>query len=89
MTTLSSSPVPVIYGIKNCDTIKKARNWLDERQIPYRFHDYRSDGLDSALLNHFIQQLGGGTLLNTRGTTGAAWMRPPAPKPLSQRRRHS
>ncbi|ARD40741.1 ArsC family reductase [Edwardsiella ictaluri] len=69
MTTLSSSPVPVIYGIKNCDTIKKARKWLDEQQIPYRFHDYRSDGLDSALLNHFIQQLGGGTLLNTRGTT--------------------
>ncbi|AKM49006.1 MULTISPECIES: ArsC family reductase [Edwardsiella] len=69
MTTLSSSPMPVIYGIKNCDTVKKARRWLDERQIPYRFHDYRSDGLDEARLNGFIEQLGVGALLNTRGTT--------------------
>ena len=69
MTTPSSSPAPVIYGIKNCDTVKKARKWLDERQIAYRFHDYRSDGLEAALLHDFIARLGVTALLNTRGTT--------------------
>ena len=41
-----------MYGIKNCDTIKKARRWLDENQIPYQFHDYRVDGVDDHLLVH-------------------------------------
>lgn len=58
-----------MYGIKNCDTIKKARRWLEEHQLEYRFHDYRADGLDSALLNTFITELGWEALLNTRGTT--------------------
>lgn len=58
-----------MYGIKNCDTIKKARRWLDENQIPYRFHDYRVDGLDNHLLDNFIANLGWEALLNTRGTT--------------------
>ena len=35
-----------LYGIKNCDTVKKARAWLDERGVQYRFHDYKSDGID-------------------------------------------
>ena len=39
-----------MYGIKNCDTIKKARRWLEAQQIEYRFHDYRVDGLDRSLL---------------------------------------
>ena len=39
-----------MYGIKNCDTIKKARKWLDDNHIPYVFHDYRKDGLKEALL---------------------------------------
>ena len=39
-----------LYGIKNCDTIKKARRWLEANNIDYRFHDYRVDGLDSALM---------------------------------------
>ncbi|QDY42650.1 ArsC family reductase [Candidatus Pantoea soli] len=59
----------VMYGIKNCDTIKKARNFLTAAGIDYRFHDYRVDGIDAALLQSFIDQLGYEALLNTRGTT--------------------
>lgn len=59
----------VMYGIKNCDTIKKARNSLDASGIDYRFHDYRVDGIDDALLQSFIDRLGYEVLLNTRGTT--------------------
>ncbi|GKX58466.1 arsenate reductase [Leminorella grimontii] len=58
-----------MYGIKNCDTIKKARRWLEERGVEYRFHDYRADGLDDALLQRFIDALGWEAMLNTRGTT--------------------
>lgn len=58
-----------MYGIKNCDTIKKARRWLEEHQVEYRFHDYRVDGLDDKLLRTFIAELGWEALLNTRGTT--------------------
>ncbi|MEH2919856.1 ArsC family reductase [Samsonia erythrinae] len=58
-----------MYGIKNCDTIKKARRWLEEQQVAYRFHDYRADGLDDQQLQRFIDQLGFQALLNTRGTT--------------------
>ena len=58
-----------LYGIKNCDTIKKARRWLEAQGIDYRFHDYRVDGLDNTLLQSFISELGWEALLNTRGTT--------------------
>lgn len=58
-----------LYGIKNCDTIKKARRWLEDNNIDYRFHDYRVDGLDVDLLQKFIAELGWEALLNTRGTT--------------------
>lgn len=58
-----------LYGIKNCDTIKKARRWLDERQINYRFHDYRVNGVDEELLNHFAARVGWRALVNTRGAT--------------------
>ena len=54
-----------MYGIKNCDTIKKARRWLEAHQIDYRFHDYRVDGLDRELLNTFIAELGWEALLKT------------------------
>ncbi|MGU3413960.1 ArsC family reductase [Enterobacteriaceae bacterium C34A] len=64
-----SEPTLIMYGIKNCDTIKKARRWLDDHQVEYRFHDYRADGLDRALLDTFIAELGWEALLNTRGTT--------------------
>lgn len=69
MTTLSENTSLYLYGIKNCDTIKKAKKWLEEQQIAYQFHDYRADGLDAELLRSFIEQLGWESLLNTRGTT--------------------
>ncbi len=69
MNNISSDALAVMYGIKNCDTVKKARRWLDAQQIAYRFHDYRADGLDAALLDTFIAELGWEALLNTRGTT--------------------
>ncbi len=58
-----------IYGIKNCDTMKKARRWLDEARCPYRFHDYRADGVTRTLLEGFFQRADWRALLNTRGTT--------------------
>nr|WP_083880278.1 ArsC family reductase [Providencia burhodogranariea] len=58
-----------MYGIKNCDTIKKARRYLEDNDVSYQFHDYRVDGLDDALLSTFISQLGWEVLVNKRGTT--------------------
>ncbi len=58
-----------LYGIKNCDTIKKARKWLSDNNIAYEFHDYRIDGLDPNWLQDTEQQLGWENLLNKRGTT--------------------
>lgn len=56
-----------IYGIRNCDTMKKAMRWLDEHGVEYRFHDYRKDGLDTATLTGWEKELGWETLLNRRG----------------------
>ncbi|OBU11565.1 ArsC family reductase [Morganella psychrotolerans] len=58
-----------IFGIKNCDTMKKARAWLDANGIAYEFHDYRQDGVDAALLAEFISHIDLTLLLNKRGTT--------------------
>jgi Spx/MgsR family transcriptional regulator len=58
-----------LYGIKNCDTIKKARAWLSANNIDYTFHDYRQDGLDSNWLAQTEQALGWELMLNKRGTT--------------------
>ncbi len=58
-----------LYGIKNCDTVKKARQWLTQHELPYVFHDYRTDGLDMALLESFEQQLGWKNMLNKRSTS--------------------
>lgn len=69
MTASSATTLPTLYGIKNCDTIKKARRWLEASHIDYRFHDYRADGLEAELLQAFIAELGWESLLNTRGTT--------------------
>ncbi|WP_394546928.1 ArsC family reductase [Pantoea ananatis] len=59
----------VMFGIKNCDTIKKARRYLEAAGVDYRFHDYRADGLTDDQLQQFIDVLGYQDLLNTRGTT--------------------
>jgi len=58
-----------LYGIPNCDTIKKARKWLNDNGIEYRFHDYKKQGLDKALLRTWIDEIGWEALLNRRGTT--------------------
>lgn len=59
----------IVYGISNCDTVRKARKWLDKGQTPYEFHDFRRDGLDRDLLERLEAALGWQTLLNQRGTT--------------------
>ncbi|MFG1174358.1 ArsC family reductase [Erwiniaceae bacterium CAU 1747] len=69
MTSEKIQSTLTMYGIKNCDTIKKARRYLEANHIDYHFHDYRADGLDAALLGQFIAGLGWEALLNTRGTT--------------------
>lgn len=59
----------VVYGIKNCDTIKKARAWLDANAVEYRFHDYKAEGIDDARLQCWCKQVGWERLLNRSGTT--------------------
>ncbi|MCK4950299.1 MAG: ArsC family reductase [Gammaproteobacteria bacterium] len=59
----------ILYGISNCDTIKKARKWLDANDIEYQFHDYRKNGLDTKLLKRWAKELDWESLLNRRGTT--------------------
>lgn len=69
---MTNSDIPcrlTMYGIKNCDTVRKARRFLEQQGVDFCFHDYRTDGLDSALLTTFIDELGYQALLNTRGTT--------------------
>ncbi len=58
-----------VYGIPNCDTIKKARKWLEANGVDYQFHDYKKEGVDPALLKQWCQDAGWETLLNRRGTT--------------------
>lgn len=60
---------PVMFGIPNCDTIKKARTWLDQHSIGYDFHDYRKAGVDAAMLRGWVAELGWEVLLNRAGTT--------------------
>ena len=59
----------VLYGIKACDTMKKARTWLDEHQVDYAFHDYKSVGIDRATLEKWCNEHGWQTILNRAGTT--------------------
>jgi len=58
-----------LYGIRNCDTMKKARAWLDEHGVDYVFHDYKTAGIDSARLERWCKQVGWEVLLNRAGTT--------------------
>jgi arsenate reductase len=59
----------IIYGIKNCDTMKKARAWLDGRGVAYSFHDYKSEGIAKDKLKEWADAVGWETLLNRAGTT--------------------
>lgn len=58
-----------IYGIKNCDTMKKARTWLDAQAIAYDFHDYKASGIDRGHLQQWCENAGWEILLNRSGTT--------------------
>lgn len=58
-----------VYGIPNCDTIKKARKWLDANGIVYTFHDYKKEGADPERLARWVAEAGWETVLNRRGTT--------------------
>jgi arsenate reductase (glutaredoxin) len=58
-----------IYGIKNCDTMKKARAWLDQHGVGYAFHDYKADGIEPDVLQGWASAVGWETLLNRAGTT--------------------
>ena len=58
-----------LYGIPNCDTVSKARKWLDNTGLEYSFHDYKKEGADKAKLEHWADRCGWEVLLNRRGTT--------------------
>ena len=58
-----------VYGIRNCDTIRKTLNWLTEQDIPHHFHDYRKDGLSERLIDSFMSRFSTDELINRRGTT--------------------
>lgn len=60
---------PTLYGIRNCDTVGKARAWLDARGIAYDFHDYKLAGIDAPRLRNWAAELGWERLLNRAGTT--------------------
>ena len=58
-----------VYGIKNCDTVRKALKWLDAEGIEHTFHDFRADGLDEATVQRWVDALGWESVLNKRSTT--------------------
>lgn len=59
----------ILYGIKNCDTVKKARKWLDDHRVEYRFHDFRADGIEPQQIQQWLDEIGIDMLINKRGTT--------------------
>ncbi|MCK5726827.1 MAG: ArsC family reductase [Thiotrichaceae bacterium] len=59
----------ILYGISNCDTVRKAKKWLDSQHINYEFHDFRQEGVNPIQLRHWVAELGWETLVNKRSTT--------------------
>lgn len=59
----------ILYGIPNCDTVKKARVWLDKHKVTYTFHDYKQQGITAAKLKAWMEQAGWDTVLNKKSTT--------------------
>jgi Spx/MgsR family transcriptional regulator len=59
----------IVYGIKNCNTVKKALTWLNEHNIDFEFHDYKAKGITEAKLKEWSKQVGWESLVNKRGTT--------------------
>src|SRR5689334_6207319 len=66
---LGRRAMTTLYGIRNCDTMKKARSWLDSRGLPYEFHDYKVAGIERARLERWCREVGWEKLLNRAGTT--------------------
>ena len=66
---MAKSKSVTIYGIKNCDTMKKARTWLDDHGVAYVFHDYKAEGIDRVSLERWSKEVGWEILLNRAGTT--------------------
>ena len=66
---MAKSKSVTIYGIKNCDTMKKARTWLDDHGVAYAFHDYKAEGIDKASLDRWAKDVSWEILLNRAGTT--------------------
>ncbi|WP_444900193.1 ArsC family reductase [Microbulbifer sp. VAAC004] len=61
-----------LYGIKNCDTVKKARKWLEKNGVDYQFHDFREDGMDNVPLKAWLNKFGWQEVLNRRSTSWRA-----------------
>lgn len=66
---MTGSGAVTIFGIKNCDTMKKARAWLEAHDVPHAFHDYRAAGIDAALLGGWVAREGWEVVLNRAGTS--------------------
>jgi arsenate reductase (glutaredoxin) len=66
---MASKKSVTLYGIKNCDTMKKASTWLVEHGVAYAFHDYKAEGVDKATLERWAKEVGWEVLLNRAGTT--------------------
>lgn len=64
-----NTPTPIVYGIPNCDTVKKARSWLTEHGLTYEFHDFKKQGVPADLLPQWLASVGWPTLVNRKGTT--------------------
>lgn len=69
MITDMSTPTIIIYGIPNCDTVKKARTWLTDQGVDYQFHDFKKQGVPADRLPGWLKAVGRDKLLNTKGTT--------------------
>lgn len=63
------APMNKVYGISNCDTVKRARSWLDAHNVPYQFHDFKKLGVPEDALDRWLSSAGWETLVNRRGTT--------------------
>jgi arsenate reductase len=59
----------IVYGIKNCDTVKKTLDWLKAKKIGFEFHNYKTDGISEATLKNWVKQVGWEVLVNKKGTT--------------------
>ena len=69
MKNTARTPVITLFGIPHCDTVKKARLWMQDQGLAYHFHDFKKDGVPPEALGHWMQALGWETLLNRKGTT--------------------